>query len=114
MRLACGEGLRLRVSEEAPGDEVAVSDTLEREGDVDRSSNEESELRDIIGWGWYKREKGLRTGGGLGIRMVRGEGNRGGEKNVGCQARVVGWVVGGERGRKRVGLGKEARSRACL
>ena len=102
------------MSEEAPGDEVVVSDTLEREGDIDRSSNEESELRDMIGWGWYKREKRLRTGGGLAIRMVREEGNRGGKKNVGCQARVAGWVVWGERGRKWVGLGKEAGSRACL
>ena len=51
VRSACGEGLRLRVSEEAPRDEVVVSDTLERKGDVDRSSDEESELRDIIGLG---------------------------------------------------------------
>ena len=52
------------MSEEASRDEVVVSDTSEREGDVDCSSKEESELRDIIGWGGYKREKGLRTEGG--------------------------------------------------
>ena len=59
---------------------MVVSDTSEREGDVDRSSDEESEHCDIIGWGLYKRDKDLRTGGGLGIKMVRGEENRGAKK----------------------------------
>ena len=69
------------MSEEAPGDEVVVSDTLEREGDVDRSSNEESELLDIFGMGWYKREKGLRTGGGgSGSGWSGGRGTGGGKK----------------------------------
>ena len=93
------------MSEEAPRDEVAVFDTSERKGDVDRSSDEESELRDIMGPGWYKREKGTQDGG---------EGNRG-AKN--CRMSGVsgglGWRGGG-RGRKWVGLGKEAGSRACL
>ena len=77
MRSARAEGVRLRSSEEASGDEVVLSDTSEREVDVDRSSDEESELCDIIGWRWYKMEEGIRTGGGFGLRKVRGEGNRG-------------------------------------
>ena len=95
MRSACGEGLRLRVSEEAPGDEVVVSDTLEREGDVDRSSNEESELRDIIGWGWYKREKGLRTGGGALDQDGEGGGEQGGRKKCWMSGEGGGLGCGG-------------------
>ena len=80
------------MSEEAPGDEVVVSDTLERKGDVDRSSNEESELRDPIGWGWYKREKGLRTGGGgSGSGWSGGRGTGGAKKMLDVRR---GWCVG--------------------
>ena len=80
------------MSEEALRDKVVVSDASEREGDVDRSSDAESELRDIMGWGWYKREKGTQDGGGgFGIRMVRGEGNRGAKKMSDVRR---GWWVG--------------------
>ena len=54
VRSAHGVGLRLRVSAGASRDLVVVFDMSEREGDIDRSSNEESELRDIMGWGLYK------------------------------------------------------------
>ena len=59
MRSAHGEGLRFRAS-----DEVVVSDTSERQGDVDGSSNEGSELRGIMGLGWYKWEKATLDEGG--------------------------------------------------
>ena len=111
---ARGGGLRLRVLEEAYCDEVVVFDTSERERDVDCSSDEESELRDIIGLGWYKREKGTQDGGGVRDQGGQEGAEQGGRKSVGCQAWVAGWVVGGGRGRKWVGLRKEAGSRACL
>ena len=61
-----------------------------------------------------KGRRELRTGGGgFGIRVARGEGNRGAEKVSDVRR---GWRVGlwGGGGRKLVGLGKEAGSRACL
>ena len=81
VRSARGEGLCLGVSQEVSCDEVVVSDMSEREGDADCSSNEESELRDFIGWGWYKREKGLRSGRGVRDQDGQGGGEQGGKRN---------------------------------
>ena len=114
MRSARGEGLRLRVSEEASCDEVVVFDTSEREGDVYCSSDEESELRNNIDWGWYKKEKGTQDGGGGSGSALSGGRGTGGRKK--CRMSGVSGGLGcrGVRGRKWVGIGKEAGSRACL
>ena len=85
------------MSEEASCDKVVVSDTSEHKGDVDRSSNEESELRDIIGWGWYKGEKELRRGWGVRHQDYQGGGEQGAKKMSDVSRGRWVWLWRGER-----------------